>query len=114
VAVRWDGRYEELDLGSRFDFLSPADGVWDASSGALRFSTGPEIGLGPYGIDAGYLMRIDGGELRHGFTIRPIMTIGIASIAGRYGHVFGADRGAHFGEVSVLLKFPIVLAGDPW
>jgi hypothetical protein len=28
--------------------------------------------------------------------------------------VFGADRGAHFGEVSVLLKFPIVLAGDPW
>jgi hypothetical protein len=91
-----------------------ADGVGDASSGALRFSTGPEIGLGPYGIDAGYLMRIDGGELRHGFTIRPIMTIGIASIAGRYGHVFGADRGAHFGEVSVLLKFPIVLVGDPW
>jgi len=57
---------------------------------------------------------IDGGELRHGFTIRPIMTIGIASIAGRYGHVFGADRGAHFGEVSVLLKFPIVLVGEPW
>jgi hypothetical protein len=23
VAVRWDGRYDELDLGSRFELLSP-------------------------------------------------------------------------------------------
>ncbi len=56
-------------------------------------------------------LKLDGGELRHGFTLRAMMTIGVASLAGRYGHVFGADKNASFYEISVLLKFPLVLVG---
>jgi hypothetical protein len=59
VAVRWDGRYEELDLGSRFEFLSPFyDGTHGWEGGARE--SGAPRSLTP----AGNLIVAGGSELR--------------------------------------------------
>lgn len=92
-------------IGGYTDFL------WDFGQDKFRMSIGPEFGYGFFGVDAGYLLQFDGEGYDHGFVIRPVLTVGFVAFAVRYGHVFGVEKDANFGEVSALLKFPIPASG---
>lgn len=84
-----------------------ADALWDFGPSELRHSIGPEIGLGPLGVDFGYLGAVRDGNYRPGYAARGMLTIALLSVYGRYGHVFGEPRNEEFAEVGVLLKVPI-------
>jgi hypothetical protein len=83
----------------------------DFASDRTRLSVGPEIGSGFFGIDAGYAAELGGPSVRHGYVIRPLLSLGVIILGGRLGHFFG-DAEETFGEVGLLFKFPIELAVD--
>jgi hypothetical protein len=88
------------------------DALHDTSWGAQRISIGPELGAAIFGIDGGYLMQIDHGSIEHGFVVRPLITFGVLALYGRYGHLFIGDGRDDFGELGLLLKYPIDLSKD--
>ena len=88
----------------------------DFASDRTRLTVGPEIGSGFFGIDGGYALELGGPRARHGYVIRPLLSLGVIMIGGRIGHFFG-DAEETFGEVGLLFKIPIELAVDttpPW
>jgi hypothetical protein len=86
------------------------DGVHDFGSRSTRVGAGPELGIGPFGVDAGYLASIDdAGRTRHGLMGRVLLTIGFVGLYGRAGHLFGDAGPRDHGEVGVLAKLPIEL-----
>jgi hypothetical protein len=87
------------------------DAIRDFAIDANRFSIGPELGMGPFGIDAGYLFENGDNLNRHGVVIRPMLTLSLLAVTGRVGQLFG-DQAETFGEVGVLFKFPIEVAVD--
>jgi hypothetical protein len=97
---RW-GRYGPFWGGGYVDVLR------DFGAGATRFSTGPEFGWGPIGIDLGYLGQVRSGVYSHGFTGRFLLTIVFVTAYARWGHLFDDPRERNFGELGALLKFPI-------
>lgn len=80
------------------------DFVWDLGSDRQRLSIGPEFGYTFFGIDGGYVLE-QGGKLRHGVALRPLVTIGILAVGFRGVKIFG-DGGEMLGEISVLVKLP--------
>jgi hypothetical protein len=87
-----------------------ADLVRDFANGTTRMTVGPEVGLGPIGLDGGYLTEVDLTGYRHapagyrqGFAARLIASASLLSITGRVGHFVGGS-GETFGEVGLLLK----------
>lgn len=91
------------------------DGLWagaygdvvrDFGASTTRFTFGPELGLGPLGVDGGYLFQIAEHGTRHGYALRGLLTLGIVGLYTRYGHLSGGDPGdeSHFTEVGVLIK----------
>jgi hypothetical protein len=88
------------------------DVVHDTSWNTQRISIGPELGLAMFGIDGGYLMQLDHGALEHGVVVRPLITFGVVALYGRYGHLFIGDGREDFGELGLLLKYPINLSHD--
>lgn len=104
------GYYYDLWFGGYTDFL------YDDRLDRFRLSMGPEIGWKYFGVDAGYLAEIDvngNDETHHGFTIRPMVSLGAVSLTLRYGHVFGSKQAENFGELGALLKLPIPLKPSP-
>lgn len=86
-------------------FGAYADGLYDFGAGEGRFSVGPEVGVAFFGLDGGYLAVVGPGGTQHGFTVRPLLTCGLASAYVRYGQVVtGTDD--RFGEVGLLVKLP--------
>jgi hypothetical protein len=83
-----------------------ADAVHDFANGATRMTVGPELGLGPVGLDGGYLLELAPAGHRQGFAARLIASASLLSITGRVGH-FAGSAGETFGEVGVLLKLPV-------
>jgi hypothetical protein len=83
----------------------------DFATDRTRLSVGPEIGSGFFGIDAGYALELGGPQARHGYVIRPLLSLGVIMLGARLGHFFG-DAEETFGEVGLLFKFPIELAVD--
>ena len=83
----------------------------DFAADRTRLTVGPEIGSGFFGIDAGYAMELGGPSTRHGYVIRPLLSLGVIMLGGRVGHFFG-DHEETFGEVGLLFKIPIELAID--
>lgn len=82
-----------------------ADAVHDFANGATRMTVGPELGLGPIGVDGGYLLELAPAGHRQGFAARLVASASLLSITGRVGHFMGG-AGDTFGEVGVLLKLP--------
>src|SRR5690606_27318542 len=64
------------------------DGVYDFGRDQSRFSVGPEFGWSAIGIDGGFLITHDSGGTRMGFTVRPLLTMGVVSAYVRASHVF--------------------------
>lgn len=91
------------------------DALYDFGPNAFRFSVGPEIGYSVLGLDFGYLGVADDHEgYSSGIQLRAIVSLGVLSAYGRWGHVFG-DVGEHdFGELGVLIKVPFELDVEPY
>src|SRR5262249_40259615 len=85
------------------------DVLRDFSARATRFSTGPEFGWGPIGIDLGYLGQGGSGGYSNGFTGRFLLTAVFVTAYARWGHLFDDPRERNFGEFGALLKIPIRL-----
>jgi hypothetical protein len=81
------------------------DVVRDFAAKTTRLSAGPEIGVGPFGLDGGYLIELWPGGHRQGFVVRPLISTSLLAITGRFGHFTGSAPET-FGEVGVLLKVP--------
>ena len=88
-----------------------ADGGYMTNGRALRFSGGPEAGLGFIGIDGGFLDVVESGHNLVGFTVRPLLTIGFLAVYGRWDHTFSSG-GQDTGQIGVLVKWPIPLEGQ--
>ncbi len=81
------------------------DGLHDFGGDSTRVSLGPEVGYGPVGMDAGYLMDLSGDGVRHGVSLRPMLTLGVFTPYARFGFLdSGSER--NFAEFGVLVKFP--------
>lgn len=81
------------------------DGVYDFGRDQSRFSIGPEFGWSAIGIDGGFLITHDSGGTQMGFTVRPLLTMGVVSAYVRASHVF--DPGTTWLETGLLLKYPV-------
>ena len=91
-----------------------ADGCWDFGVDAFRHSTGPQFGIAMLGLDVGYLGELRDGTYRPGLSARGFVTLGVLSMFGRYGRLYG--RGAvadeDVAEFGVLVKVPLRLSGS--
>lgn len=101
----------ELSLVSHyvnfFWFGGYVDGLYDFAAERARLSVGPELGWSAFGLDAGYVLESAPGRWTHGVSVRPMLTIGLASLYVRGVQQFGtSDR---FMELGVLLKYPVEL-----
>lgn len=88
-----------------------ADARWDFGADALLHSVGPQFGIAMLGLDLGYLGEASGGRYRPGFTARGLLTIGILSLFGRYGRLYGeaGQDDEDVAEFGVLAKIPWLL-----
>jgi hypothetical protein len=87
-----------------------ADALYDFGSDSLRLSVGPEVGIGFFGIDAGYAVeREANGDFHHGAVVRPYASVAFATLGLRAGYF--EDTG-FLGELGLLLKFPVPLATE--
>jgi hypothetical protein len=84
------------------------DFIHDFGSDTERLSVGPEIGWNYLGVDAGFVLE-NGDRLRPGVALRPLLTMGIASLGIRGVKTFG-DGGGAFVELGFLLKIPFPIA----
>lgn len=89
-----------------------ADIVAEPSSEAVRVSVGPEIGMAVLGIDAGYVREL-GGTKRHGFAVRPMLSLAFTTLAFRIGH-FPGEEGGTYGELTLLVKVPFEISTEPY
>jgi hypothetical protein len=89
-----------------------ADAIHDTATGANRASIGVEAGQSWLGVDAGYLVELDGSSVaRRGPTMRAFVTLSAVSVSLRLGWLDydgGDDRGP-FCELGVQLKYPLAL-----
>lgn len=90
-----------------FWFGAYVDGVYDFAAEGTRISLGPELGWSAFGLDAGYVFESGPGRQTHGVAVRPMLTIGLASLYVRGVQQFGdSDR---FVELGLLFKYPVDL-----
>jgi hypothetical protein len=80
------------------------DATYDFSRKQTRVSVGPELGWSALGLDAGYLLVLDGETACNGVTARPLVSIGYVTAYGRVSHLFD-DR--TWLEAGLLLKYPV-------
>ncbi len=102
-----------LNVDSGFWYGGYLDALWDFGPDALRFSLGPEIGVGPVGIDGGYMGEIHDRAYTHGFQLRLLITLGVVAAYGRWGHLFRQPLEEDFGEFGLLIKFPVPAKTEP-
>lgn len=87
-----------------------ADAVVDFASDEVRCTLGPELGLAILGIDGGYLFTDSPQGTQHGFVVRPMFAFGWVTAYTRFGIVLTPPKDK-FGEVGLLLKFPLWESG---
>jgi len=92
-------------------FGAYVDGGYMTAERAVRFSVGPEVGYSLLGLDAGFLDVVAGGRDLVGFTVRPMLTIGLVALYGRWDHTVSFGGGDN-GQIGVLLKYPLPLSGQ--
>jgi hypothetical protein len=81
-----------------------ADVIRDFGADQTRVSFGPEVGYGPFGLDAGFLA----GDKGTGYVARATFSLVVFHLYGRFGHA--VDREETFGELGLLVKYPTPLA----
>ena len=92
-SLLWTGAYTDL--------------VYDFGNDARRFSIGPEVGCGFFGLDGGYLVSSREEETHHGFQLRAVLTIASFMALGlRWGHLVGEVEHPNFSEINLIFKFP--------
>jgi hypothetical protein len=84
------------------------DGVRDFGREQTRFSIGPEVGFSAFGLDAGYLLVSRGDSVAHGVTLRPMISLGYATLFGRFSKEL-SNQTRLSTELGLLLKYPIEL-----
>lgn len=94
---------------TRFWIGGFGDTLYDFSNDRTRFGFGPELGLGPVGIDGGFLGELTGSRRRVGFEVRPVLTLSVIALSGRIAHLVDAGSTETFGELGVVLKLPFFL-----
>jgi hypothetical protein len=102
-----------IDVDSGFWYGAYLDALWDFGPDAFRFGLGPEIGIGVVGLDGGYLGEIHDRTYTHGFQLRLLLTLGVVAAYGRWGHLFRHPLEEDFGELGVLVKFPVPAKIEP-
>jgi hypothetical protein len=89
------------------------DVIRDFGSDTTRLSLGPEVGWRFLALDGGVVREL-GDDPAWGFTIRPAITVGVATAFVRYTR-FGADHvETDHVEIGVLLKLPHIRGGLRW
>ncbi len=88
-----------------FWFGGYLDGVYDFERKQTRLSVGPEFGWSAFGLDAGYLLALDGAGAHGGITARPLLSIGYVTVFGRVSHLLEAQQ--TWVEAGLLLKYPV-------
>ena len=63
-------------------------------------------------IDGGYVLGSGDRGLRHGFALRPVLTLGPVALHTRLEHLFG-QQPETLAELGVLLKFPVPISTSP-
>ena len=91
-----------------------ADALWDFGPDSFRFSLGPEMGWGFLGLDVGYTGEVSDGRYHNGLQLRGLITMGFVAVYGRWVHRFGDVTEHDFGEVGLLLKWPIPVGLRPY
>jgi hypothetical protein len=89
-----------------------ADGLYDTGSRRVRMSTGLEVGYVFLGVDGGPVAQVGEAPARFGLEVRPMLSLGVMHLYGRWGWLFGDAAGGAFREIGVLVKLPIRIA-DP-
>ena len=84
------------------------DVVRDTGSDTTRFTIGPELGITVVGVDGGLLAQL-GDEGRWGLTVRPVLTLGVLALYGRFGHFMDDLPEPEFFETGLLIKVPLPL-----
>lgn len=65
------------------------DAVYSFGEQHARLSLGPEFGIGPFGLDGGYVVAIGEGGPQQGVAIRPMLTVGLVALYYRYEQLSG-------------------------
>ncbi len=105
-----------LLLGGELSFVHFDDGIWfglytdvlyDQGMQRTRFSIGPEVGLGPFGVDFGYVSEL-GADPQQGWRVRGLLSaVFITAYAGP-GRLHNGSQPVDFWEAGLLFKVPIV------
>lgn len=85
-----------------------ADLVRDLGREQTRLSIGPEFGWSAFGLDLGYVAILSAERVASGVSVRPMLTMGFATLFARLSHDF-SSRGASWIETGLLLKYPFEL-----
>lgn len=103
-------------LGGELSFVRFEDGVWfglytdvvhDLGLRRTRFSFGPEMGIGPFGLDVGYVREVGEQTPMEGWRIRGILAaFFISAYAGPGELSLGAQR-FKYREGGLLFKMPL-------
>ncbi|MBK7583990.1 MAG: hypothetical protein IPI67_27810 [Myxococcales bacterium] len=84
------------------------DVLRDFGSDTTRLGVGAEAGMAIFGVDLGY-ERSFGDTNHHGIRGRFLLSFAAVHFYGGVGRVFADAGGFTYGEVGVLLKFPIMM-----
>lgn len=88
------------------------DGLYDWQRGGARLMVGPELGLGYFGIDGGYVRDFAAGGA-HGGAVRGFVSVGIAALYVRYTALVQAPDVVDFG-LMLKLALPVWQKRYPW
>jgi hypothetical protein len=104
-------------LGAELSLVHFDDGVWfgfygdflqDLGLRRSRWSFGPEMGLGPFGLDVGYVGELDDNNPRRGFRIRGLLSAFLVSAYLGTGMLATEDNQRYaFREGGLLFKMPL-------
>ncbi len=93
-SAKWAGVYTDL--------------LRDFGSDTTRWSAGAEFGVSAYGLDVGYV-RSFGDADWSGVRARFLLSLAVIHIYGGPGWILSGEQTESYGEIGLLLKFPINL-----
>ena len=96
-------------LNDGFWFGGYTDTLYDVSLRRTRFSFGPELGFGPFGVDLGYVREIGEDQPLSGWRVRGILTASFITAYFGPGVLKTDHERFTYREAGLLFKLPILL-----